>query len=850
VVLFAKTGSGKTSLINAGARPHLEELDYATFYVRVEKDSVASLVRALADRGFRAPGEEERSLAAHLEYAAARAEKPIVVFFDQFEEFFLYAVNSQPEQARQFISDVAKLYRDRDSGVHLVFSMREEFFVEMNAFRDEIPSIFHNDSNLRLRWFNLAQARDAIVRPALRFDVEVEEALVEHLIADLQEGGRIEPARLQIVCHTLWDQSGGRMLLATYQQLGGSKQIINRRLAEGITENLDQRLLTLFEKLLPELVTERGTKYVRGLEELAKNLGWDQKLLQALADRLSSLGLIRLSTHSGAVFIEWTSDYLAERTPQLGEHVRTVLLRQRVRGVMKKAQDQAEALGAGGKPLPPLLTYEQRDALYLSDDEFEALSTEAGLLKHLDPEEARFLFITALEHGDHLHTWFDKAAGSGVLVWEVLRNRVTDPAARFEQAENAVRLLGELRTEEALELLRSALAISTLTSLAVKALVRMGTPGAMGLLEAALDDAAVAPEIIRVLGQARTPQAVKLLGSALKRSELSIEAEKALREIVKAGSREVAVEAEQLLKEWEALEIKLPPVVEVSKEPSPESLWGVLLRRIQDGRFTPIIGPGTVEGKLLSRAEIAQRLAVKFRYPFDRHDDLPQVAEFVAVQESAGWLRDYVTGLFEHAKPPSVDAEGPHAILASLPLPIYITSDYDDLMAEALRRAGKAPRVEMFRWKSSLADTRSDLEGGYRPTVAEPLVFHLQGIYTMPDSLVLTEDDCLHYSAKIVGDPDALPHQVQRALVDTQHMYIGYELRDATFRALSRGLAFQMRGRFSHVAVQLVPDSSDPWAVRSYIERYLDEVSIRVYWGTPREFTQELRQRWKEASHG
>src|SRR5882757_5446323 len=38
VIIFAKTGSGKSSLINAGVRPRLEELDYQTFWIRVEQD--------------------------------------------------------------------------------------------------------------------------------------------------------------------------------------------------------------------------------------------------------------------------------------------------------------------------------------------------------------------------------------------------------------------------------------------------------------------------------------------------------------------------------------------------------------------------------------------------------------------------------------------------------------------------------------------------------------------------------------------------------------------------------------------------------------------------------------------
>src|SRR5262249_43062690 len=142
--------------------------------------------------------------------------------------------------ARQFIKDIGTVYRDRSSGVHIVFSMREEFFVELDAFRDEIPSIFHNDSNLRLRPFDSDQARDAIVLPARKFDIQIEERLIKRVIQDLSEQGRVEPTRLQIVCDTLWwdtiwrERGDGQIRLADYKRLGGAKQILERRFAEDI----------------------------------------------------------------------------------------------------------------------------------------------------------------------------------------------------------------------------------------------------------------------------------------------------------------------------------------------------------------------------------------------------------------------------------------------------------------------------------------------------------------------------------------------------------------------------------------------------------------------------------------
>ncbi len=52
VILFAKTGSGKSSLINAGVRPRLEDLDYHTFWIRVEQDPTEAARTAFRRQDF------------------------------------------------------------------------------------------------------------------------------------------------------------------------------------------------------------------------------------------------------------------------------------------------------------------------------------------------------------------------------------------------------------------------------------------------------------------------------------------------------------------------------------------------------------------------------------------------------------------------------------------------------------------------------------------------------------------------------------------------------------------------------------------------------------------------------
>src|SRR3954447_3474925 len=82
VVLFAKTGTGKTSLINAGVRPELERRGYSTFMVRVQQDPTTSAAEALLDDD-RIGRLKGKSFPGQLEDVVERLQQPMVIVFDQ-----------------------------------------------------------------------------------------------------------------------------------------------------------------------------------------------------------------------------------------------------------------------------------------------------------------------------------------------------------------------------------------------------------------------------------------------------------------------------------------------------------------------------------------------------------------------------------------------------------------------------------------------------------------------------------------------------------------------------------------------------------------------------------------------
>jgi hypothetical protein len=481
VVLFAKTGTGKTSLINAGVRPLLGERGYTTLFVRVSRDPAASLRETI--RVERIDVDDTSSLPASLRRVSDQVGQPVVVFFDQFEEFFLYRMKDDRKAARDFIKDVAELYHDRDPRVHIVFSMREDFFVEMDAFRQEIPTIFHNDSNLRLGWFDRSQAEAAIVQPAKVRGVIVESSLVDHIIDDLGPDGLVEPAQLQIVCDTLWRQEfAPPMTIAGYRALGGddaanvAKQILNRRLEEEFKRVSTREQLELLERLLPALRTERGTKYVRDLDGLLRELDVSEQQLEPVLRRLEHPRLLTRYVRGDLVYVELAHDYLVDRLDDLRIRVGLIW----PRGVLRDAMRDHARLGSF--PVP-------------SDDLEEVLARVAGewggagegLVGRealpLDRDEAAFLFRFALHRGVHTVPLFAVAASKGVPVWDELRERLHDDV---DTASSAVDLLVELHSEEALALLEAAWENPQIASRAVEALGAVQTGPVVDLLERAL----------------------------------------------------------------------------------------------------------------------------------------------------------------------------------------------------------------------------------------------------------------------------------------------------------------------------------------------------------------------------
>ncbi|MCC6280452.1 MAG: ATP-binding protein, partial [Saprospiraceae bacterium] len=178
-VLFGESGSGKTSLLQAGVCPELEERQYKPVFIRLnnpDETPELQVCHQLKEGGF-LPADlpEDRTLWEYFSrfwYVDLGEVFTPVFVFDQFEELFtLY----QPEQRAAFIEQFAAIANRRPPvglaveaaaapNAKFVFSLRSDFLYLLDELSADIPAILR--CRFQLRLLDRARAADAITRPA------------------------------------------------------------------------------------------------------------------------------------------------------------------------------------------------------------------------------------------------------------------------------------------------------------------------------------------------------------------------------------------------------------------------------------------------------------------------------------------------------------------------------------------------------------------------------------------------------------------------------------------------------------------------------------------------------------
>ncbi len=318
-ILQAESGAGKTSLLGAGIAPRLIAAGHLPVLLRpYDQDPGLAVKQAFLSSLADAPHLAGAPLRDFLRRIGAilGPETAVVIFMDQFEEFFVFRKEADRPA---FVHALAECLEDKGLNVGWVLALRTESFGRLATFRPRIDP-FKNE--YYLSQLGLEQARAAVVEPAARHNVTFEPGLVDELLKVLSDRGQIAPPQLQLVCSALYEgveAEGGVITRTLYEGQGGVAGILNNYLDRVLQRRFFGDMRDQAYAVLTALVTSEGRRARCTRDELASDpasQGVKAEVLDAILPELVNSRLIGLRELGGdyrGPAYELVHDYLAER---------------------------------------------------------------------------------------------------------------------------------------------------------------------------------------------------------------------------------------------------------------------------------------------------------------------------------------------------------------------------------------------------------------------------------------------------------------------------------------------------------------------------------------------------------
>ncbi|MFE0463675.1 hypothetical protein ACFW1A_30930 [Kitasatospora sp. NPDC058965] len=271
-LVYAPSGVGKSSLLQAGLAPQLEADLFTVATVDSWKPRLATqLQEVIADRF---PSKRSTDWWCDtLDCYAEESGRCPVLILDQFEEALRYRLELETvwTQLRAFGTRSGRTAR-------LVLGIREDHLAGIDRLLRGLPMLIENA--LHLGHMTQEALRQAFEGPpaTLTPPFTVEDGLFEELMSDLRRPypGRPEadpePGYFQVVCRRLWelDRSNPdrRLTSAGYRTAGRAADVLSRCLQAKLEDALQLDHRRVFYAVVRYLVTPTGSKIPLTVDDL------------------------------------------------------------------------------------------------------------------------------------------------------------------------------------------------------------------------------------------------------------------------------------------------------------------------------------------------------------------------------------------------------------------------------------------------------------------------------------------------------------------------------------------------------------------------------------------------------
>ncbi len=322
VLINGKSGSGKTSLINAGIIPGLMDKGYFTLIFRDYRYPTESIKAGLTQlEQVNINLDHCNTLLECLQATIKQTGQPIVIVLDQFERFFL---NLPEAQWRQFAQELKDCLNASDTQqMNIVIALRVDLYGQLGEFWDDIPEINTESYQQYLKPLNVTEAIAAIEKPLEKVEENIEydpdfltECLVPSLLQSHSDNSKeqIEPVHLQIVCNQLYETAKSRYAEKAvrpravcdaqgnahqdkqgkwiaikqdiYDELGGVEGILQGYVEVILNRHYSPDKQETVKSILKQMVSSQGTRVYQSIADIADHLNFEPKVVEEVIEQL------------------------------------------------------------------------------------------------------------------------------------------------------------------------------------------------------------------------------------------------------------------------------------------------------------------------------------------------------------------------------------------------------------------------------------------------------------------------------------------------------------------------------------------------------------------------------------
>lgn len=241
-ILVGESGCGKTSFLQAGLLPNLlsPENSHRGIYIRfADRDPLDTIRKALVEPLQLSKEQLDRADFLTLLSQGVAASKPLVLMFDQFEQFFVHF--KQKQDREPFVAALAEWYRSPDPlPVKILVTIRGDLSDRLVELHHALGYSLEPQDVIRLEKFTPNEAAKILRAIAeieqLKFDEGFVTELAERELAS-REDGLVFPVDLQILAWTIDRQSADEIRAfnrQAFQKIGGVEGLLTRFLESAL----------------------------------------------------------------------------------------------------------------------------------------------------------------------------------------------------------------------------------------------------------------------------------------------------------------------------------------------------------------------------------------------------------------------------------------------------------------------------------------------------------------------------------------------------------------------------------------------------------------------------------------